>query len=65
MNYQSGPASLFSAITREAAAQPKPEPTASVTVTCSWCLSEEVVLVDNEFQIYKCAVCGEVFSRPF
>jgi hypothetical protein len=65
MSYPSGPASLFSAQARETPAQPDPEPTRAVTVTCSWCLSEAVELVDNEFQIYKCTECGEVFSRPF
>jgi hypothetical protein len=66
MSYPSGSASMFSVIARETPAQPDPEPTRAVTVTCSWCLSENVELKQGgEFQIYECKDCGEVFSRPF
>lgn len=64
MNYSSGPASLFSAIARDISTH-EPEPATAVTVTCSWCLSENVVMIDHELHIYECKDCGEVFSRPF
>jgi hypothetical protein len=61
MNYQSGPASLFSAIARDIPAQPEPEPTTTVTGVCR----KQLNLLTMNFRSTSAKNAGKCFPARF